>query len=189
MGIMMSRRIATIIVVVGLILTVAAPVAADRDDNGHDVDQRPVEQIVQGGPAGEQNGKVVNQDGRARNDQTVGQGTCAATFHALADLEVDRGSIVGGPYDGAPVVVVSEYGHGLPLGTQTAIPTNDARYAIGPSGGLGREILPLPALVQIALVQQVPASATFTANPSDLILPVSPAMIALDSCQSTGTAP
>ena len=189
MGMITSRRVATIIAVVGLMVTVAAPVAADRDDNGHDVDQRPVEQVVGGGSTAEGMGKAVNQDGRARNDQPGGQGACAATFHALADLEVDRGSIVGGPYDGAPVVIVSASGHGLPLNTQTALPTNDARYVIGPSGGLGQEMLPFPDLVQIALAQQVPANAIFTANPSDLIIPVGPAMIALDSCQSTDTTP
>jgi hypothetical protein len=173
------HRIAAIFALASLLLVVAAPVAADGgdqrtmhdNDNDKDKDRR-------------ERGAEFNREVRERNDRLDFRESCTgAVFHPLADVDVNSGSIVGGPYSGWPVVVVSEAGHGLPLGADTAVPTTYVPLSIGPSGGLGQATPPIPALARFALVQRVSASQTFTTDQGDLILLVRSDIISPDSCR------
>jgi hypothetical protein len=174
-------RIAAILALASLLLGIAAPVAADSgdrqtthdhdNDNGKDKDRR-------------ERGAEFNREVRDRNDALDFRETCTgAAFHPLADVDVDSGSIVGGPYNGWPVVVVSEAGHSLPLGVDIAVPTSYVPFVVGPSGGLGQAIPPIPALVRFALVQQVSASQIFTTGSNDLVLLARSDLVSPDSCR------
>jgi hypothetical protein len=173
---MRGCRIAVIFALASLLLVVAAPVLADTGDhrtmhdNDTDKDRR-------------ERGIEFNREVRERNDRLDFRETCTgAVFHPLADVDVDSGSIVGGPYSGWPVVVVSESGHGLPVGADMAIPANYVPFSVGPVGGLGPPFS-APALVRFALVQRVSTSEIFSADPGTLVLLVRPDIISPDSCR------
>src|SRR5690349_12744756 len=95
-GITMSRRGAAIFAWVSLFLIVAAPVAADSGDRGqmhdHDNDRHTTER----------RGKDLNPRVHERDDQPEVREICSAAFHPLTDVDVNSGTIVGGPYDGWP---------------------------------------------------------------------------------------
>ena len=97
---------------------------------------------------------------------------------------MSSGSIVGGPYNGWPVVVVSAAGQGLPIGMDVAVPPNAVPFVLSADGGLGlgRAIPSIPALARFQVVQRTLAGATFDADRQSLVLLAQPGIIATESC-------
>lgn len=146
-----------------LVIILAAPVAAD--DNGAPMSD---------------------------NDREMGAACSQNVFRVMSDADVNIGSIVGGPYSGFPIVVVSDPGKGLPLDTPTPIPTTliplpvapgRSLVIVGDNVGLGVNAPPVPAFAQFPLLQRVPSNGTFGAERGTLLLLVRPAIITYDSCR------
>ena len=106
-------------------------------------------------------------------------------FRVASDVDVSSGSIVGGPYSGWPVVVVSDAGQGLPVGMDVAVPPNVVPFGamVNAGLGLGQAVPSIPALTHFQVTQQVLAGGTFDTARQSLILLARPDIIAFDSCQ------
>jgi hypothetical protein len=168
-----GRRVAVALALATLLTVVLmAPVAADNDHRDgfdhHDVNDR--------------------RDGfdhrNTDNQRDMVDRCLQSAFLVASDADVSSGSIVGGPYNGWPVVVVSAAGQGLPIGMDVAVPPDAVPFSPSADGGLGLgQVLPsIPAMARFQVVQRTLAGGTFDADRQSLVLLTQPGIIAADSC-------
>lgn len=128
----------------------------------------------------------LDDAGRVSDEGQVDRRCEVDTFRVHTDADVTTGAVIGGPYSGFPVTVVSAPGTSLPLNTTVQVPSTYTPFVPTTANGTpvgGNTAVPGSLGATFFVRQSLHANDLFTADRGGTILTDHPDTVTLSGCE------